>query len=84
MNCRIEAPHRRPITRSVFLYGDETVISTRFMGESSNIIKKKKKKEKTCKSNSALGIVPIKIPPRRRYLDTFSIIILAFAAFSNA
>lgn len=41
-------------------------------------------KKTTCKSNSALGIVPIKIPPRRRYLDTFSIIILAFAAFSNA
>lgn len=33
MNCRIEAPRRRPVTRSVFLCGDETVISTRFMGE---------------------------------------------------
>lgn len=46
MNCRIEAPHRRPITRSVFLYGDETVISTRFMGESSNIIRQEKKERK--------------------------------------
>lgn len=40
MNCRIEAPRRRPVTRSVFLCGDETVISTRFMGESSIIEKK--------------------------------------------
>lgn len=41
MNCRIEAPHRRPVTRSVFLCGDETVISTRFVGENSIIEKKK-------------------------------------------
>lgn len=40
--------------------------------------------EETHSNNAEFGIVPINVPPLLRYLDTFSIIILALAGVSNA